>query len=459
MSRPALASSRSPGYVAFMPNRMYFFTVFATLACVSSSRADWPEFRGPFGNGYVSAPDGKKAVGLPLNWSETENVRWKTPIPDRGWSTPVVMNGQCWLTTATEDGHDFFAICVDANTGKILHNQHLFHCDAPEPLGNAVNGYASPSPAIEPGRVYVHFGSYGTACLDTATGKVIWQRDDLPCRHYRGPSSSVVLGENLVILTLDGVDQQYIVALDKQTGDNVWTTKRDVVWHDQEITASNAEVAQRIHDGDMRKAHSTPLIVRLPDGRPLMLSGGAMAAFAYDPRTGKEQWRIEFDDFSVIPRPIYKDGVAYMVTGNIHTELWAIRASATGNLTDTDNVLWRLKSRVAHTASPILVDGLIYMATDDGVINCIDAATGAPAWQKRIGGVFTASPIYGDGRLYFCDRDGQTTIIKPGRKFEKLASNTLDDGCMASPAVDGRALVLRTRTNLYRIETSAPAGE
>jgi hypothetical protein len=421
--------------------------IFASLA-----RADWPEFRGPFGNGHVSATGVTGPIGLPLKWSETENVRWKTPIPHRGWSTPVVMDGRVWLTTATEDGHEFFVVCLDAASGKILYNKKLFHCDSPEPLGNAVNCYATPSPAIEPGRVYVHFGSYGTACLDTASCDVVWQRDDLPCRHYRGPSSSVVLFENQVILTFDGVDLQYVAALDKSSGETIWKTDRDVEWNDQNVTGPNAGP---IRDGDHRKAHSTPLIVTAPDGRHQMLSGGAKAAFSYDPRSGLELWRIEFDDFSIAPRPLYQDGIAYLITGITHPELWAIRVDGSGNLTDTDHVLWRLRSRVARTASPLLVDGLIYMINDDGVANCIDAANGEPVWQKRIGGRFASSPIYGDGRIYFCDQDGITTVIKPGRHFDVLAANTLDDGSLASPAVDGKALFLRTKTHLYRIESEA----
>jgi outer membrane protein assembly factor BamB len=421
------------------------------LAC-SYSRADWPEFRGPYGNGHVAAPDSTEPIGLPLTWSETEHIRWKTPIPHRGWSTPVIMDGQVWLTAATEDGHDYFAICIDADSGDVRHNKRLFHTDTPEPLGNHLNCYAAPSSAIEPGRVYVHFGSYGTACLDTDTGDVLWQRNDLPCRHYRGPSSSVVLFDNLVILTFDGVDLQYVAALDKRTGDTVWKTDRDVQWNDQNLTGKGAAEVQRIRDGDHRKAHSTPLVITTAAGQSQLLSIGAKAGFAYDPHSGDELWRIEFDDFSVAPRPIYHNGIAYVVTGITHPELWAIRPEGTGDLTHTDNVLWRLKSRVAKTASPLLVDGLIYMVSDDGIINSIDAASGDGVWQKRIGGAFAASPIYSDGRIYFCDQDGRTTVIKPGRKFEALATNTLDDGCMASPAVDAGALFQRTKTHLYRIE-------
>jgi outer membrane protein assembly factor BamB len=423
----------------------------------SAARAEWPEFRGPFGNGYVAKVTSKEVPKLPLTWSESENVHWKTPIPDRGWSTPVVMGGQIWLTTATEDGHDFSILCVDADTGKIVHNKKLFHCDSPEPLGNNTNCYAAPSPAIEPGRVYAHFGSYGTACVDTATGDVLWRRDDLRCRHYRGPSSSVVLFENLVILTFDGVDLQYTVALDKHTGKNVWKTDRDVQWNDQDVAGKSPEEAKRMLDGDHRKAHSTPLLFTATDGRQQLLSVGAKAAFAYDPRNGRDLWRVNFDDFSVAPRPLYLDGIAYLVTGITHPELWAVQTDGTGDVTDT-HVRWRLRSRVGKTASPLLVDGLIYTISDDGILNCIDAATGEPAWSKRIGGRFAASPIYvarSEPRIYFCDQDGKTTIIKPGRKYESLASNTLDDGCMASPAVDGRALILRTKTHLYRLEKSA----
>ena len=169
-----------------------FLTVCLLLLAQPAAWADWPEFRGPWGTGLTSAPGDTKKIGLPLRWSETENVKWKTAIPHRGWSTPVVMERKVWLTTATEEGHDFFVICVDVDTGRILLNKKLFACDNPEPLGNNVNCYASPSPTIEPGRVYIHFGSYGTACLDTADGELVWERTDLPCRHYRGPGSSLI---------------------------------------------------------------------------------------------------------------------------------------------------------------------------------------------------------------------------------------------------------------------------
>jgi outer membrane protein assembly factor BamB len=415
----------------------------------SLAQADWPEFRGPFGDGHATAPGDTRLAGLPLNWSETNNIKWKTEIPYRGWSTPVVLGGQVWLTTATEDGHDFFAIGVDAESGQIRFNEKLFHSGHPEPLGNgaSMNCYATPSPVIEPGRVYVHFGRFGTACLDTATGKALWKREDIQCRHYRGPSSSLISFKNLVILTMDGVDVQYLIALDKQTGKTVWKTDRSVAWNDENVPGPMAR------DGDLRKAHSTPLIVST-GGRSQMLSAGAKAAYGYDPDTGRELWTVQYDDWSTAPRPLFDNGVAFFVTGLNKKQFWAVKTDGQGDVTGT-HVLWKLDRRVGIYSSPILFQGLIYLAAEDNYVTCVDAATGQVVWTERIGGRYAASPIYADGRLYFCSQQGATTILKPGRTFDILATNKLADGFMASPAVDGRALVLRTKTHLYRIESAA----
>jgi outer membrane protein assembly factor BamB len=411
----------------------------------TAAPTDWPDFRGPFGDGHASRD--AKPVGLALHWSETNNIKWKTAIPHHGISTPVVMGNQIWLTTATVDGHDFFAIRVDADTGKISLNEKVFHSDQPESLGNgaSMNSYATPSALIEPGRAYVHFGSFGTACLDTTTGKTLWKRDDLRCRHYRGPSSSPVFFENLLILTFDGADVQYHVALDKKTGATVWKTDRSVVWNDENVAGQMAK------DGDLRKAHSTPLIVTAA-GQPLMLSSGAKASYGYDPRTGRELWKVQYNDWSVAPRPLFHNGLAYFITGLTKKELLAVKTDGQGDVTDT-HVAWRLKTRVGKYSSPILVDGLIYTASDESFISCLDAANGETVWTERVGGKFAASPIYADGRLYFSDQGGTTLVLKPGRALEVLATNTLAGGFMASPAVSGKALFLRTKTHLYCIES------
>jgi len=410
------------------------------------ARTDWPEFRGPWGNGHAGAPGDAEALGLPLDWSETKNVTWKTPIPHRGWSTPVVLEGQVWLTTATIDGHDFFAICVDAGTGQVRFNEKVFHTENPEPLGNNVNGYASPSPVIEPGRVYVHFGSYGTACLDTATGQVLWERRDLSCRHYRGPGSSPILFDNLLILSFDGVDVQYVTALDKTSGGNVWKTDRSTVWNDLD----DQGLPER--EGDLRKAFSTPLIIDAAP-EPLLVSLGASAAFAYDPRTGREVWKTHHAGHSSSARPVFGNGHVYVTTGHSKTELWALRVGGQGDVTDT-HVTWRVDGRVVpKQPSPLLVDDLLYMVSNEGIATCLEASTGEQVWSERIGGNYMASPIYVNGRLYFFSTQGKTTVLRAGRSYEVLATNRLESGFMASPAVSGKALFLRTETHLYRIES------
>jgi outer membrane protein assembly factor BamB len=418
-----------------------------TGAILNAAQAEWPQFRGPAGDGHIPALSGGQR-GLPLQWSDTENVRWKTEIPHRGWSTPVVQGKQVWLTTATVDGKEFFGICVDADTGKVLYNEKLFSCEKPEPLGNNVNCYAAPSPAIEPGRVFLHFGSYGTACLDTGSFKLLWQRSDLTCRHYRGPASSVVLFEDLVILTMDGVDVQYVVALDKETGKTIWKTDRSVEWNDQDVPG------QMARDGDLRKAHSTPLIVNA-NGKQQMLTIGAKAAYGYDPRNGRELWRVQYGSWSGAPMPLFGQGLAFIVTGHGKTELWGVRVNGQGDVTDT-HVAWKFGTMVPKTASPLLVAGLLYIVSDEGMLTCLEAATGKEVWHQRIGGNYSASPVYGDGRIYFCSQQGKTTVVKPGPAYEQLAVNTLPDGFMASPAVAGKAFFLRTKTALYRVETSQP---
>ncbi|MBM4032629.1 MAG: PQQ-like beta-propeller repeat protein [Planctomycetes bacterium] len=421
--------------------------VFVLPLLLASARGDWPEFRGPWGNGHAAPPGDAKPLGLPLTWSETENVKWKTAVPHRGWSTPVVLGGQVWLTTATTDGTDYFGVCVDAETGKVLFNERLFHADKPEPLGNTVNCYASPSPAIEKGRVYLHFGSYGTACLDTASHKVLWERRDIYCRHYRGPGSSPIFFENLLILTFDGVDVQFLIALDKATGATVWKTPRSMVWDD--VDAQGRPAAE----GDFHKGFSTPLVATV-GGKPQMVSPSSKCAYSYDPLTGKELWKVHHTAHTAVLRPVFGAGLVIFCTGLGGPALWAVKPDGQGDVTNS-HVAWKVGQGAPRTPSPVIVGELLYMVSDDGLVTCLEAATGKVVWTQRLGGSFAASPIYADGRLYFSSQQGKTTVLKPGRTFEVLATNTLDGGFMASPAVAGSALFLRTRTHLYRMQSSA----
>jgi outer membrane protein assembly factor BamB len=355
-----------------------------------------------------------------------------------------VREGLLWLTTATLDGHDFFVVGVEAESGKIRFQEKLFHAHHPEPLGNPMNCYASPSPVIEAGRVYVHFGSYGTAALDTRTGEVLWKRADLPCRHYRGPGSSLVLFENLLILTMDGVDIQYLVALDKATGKTIWKTDRTAEWNDLDADGKPQT------EGDLRKAYSTPLVVTVGN-QTQMLSIGAKALYGYDPASGRELWKIPTPAYSGAASPVYGGGIAYMISGFGKTELLAVRVGGRGDVTDT-NVAWRTGSMVPQTPSPVLVDDLFFLVNDSGILTCLEAASGKQVWRERLGGNYAASLLYADGHVYCFSREGVTTVFKVARNYEVLATNVLDSGFMASPAVSGRTLFLRTKEALYRIE-------
>ena len=401
---------------------------------------NWPDYRGPRRDGV------SEDANLPLHWSETLNVRWKTPIHGRAWSSPVIWGKQVWLTTATEDGKVLSVLCIDRDSGRVLLDRKILDVAKPRPLSNPINTYASPSPTIEEGRVYAHFGSYGTACLDTGTFEVLWQRRDLPCDHWRGPASSPVLWKDLLFLHMDGADVQYVVALDKTTGANRWVTFRSVDYGDLD---DNGRPRQ---SGDFRKAYNTPLVVDFR-GEPQLISPSAKGAYGYDPRTGSEIWQISHGGHSSAPRTLYSDGQVGISTGYIGgtAQLWGVRLGGRGDVTGT-HVAWKYARGSPKHSSPVLVDGRVYMMSNDGIATCLDFKTGKEIWKGRIGGHHSASVLYAGGRIHFFDEDGQTTIIQPGETLEILARNQLDDGFMASPAVADGALFLRTTTHLYRIQ-------
>jgi outer membrane protein assembly factor BamB len=402
------------------------------------AHGQWPQHRGPDGLGTSASKN------LPLTWSEEKNVRWKTPVHGRAWSSPIVLANQVWMTTATPDGHELFAVALDSETGKIVHDLKLFHVDTPQDA-HPFNSYASPSPVGEPGRIYVTFGSPGTAALDTRTGKVLWERRDLECNHFRGAGSSPILFRNLLIMHYDGSDVQYVVALDKNTGKTVWKTPRSIDFKD--LGADGKPKAE----GDFRKAFSTPHIVQV-DGQPVLISLGGKAAYGYDPMTGKERWRLEArGSHSASTRPVAGHGMVFYPTGWESTQLMAIKPDGSGDVSAT-HVVWRFGRGVPNKPSVLLVDDLIFMINDVGIASCVEARTGALVWQSRIGGTFSASPIYAAGRVYAFDEDGKTTVLEAGRAFKVLAENHLDNGFMASPAVVADALILRTSTDVYRIE-------
>jgi len=410
-----------------------------TLTLSSLSAAEnWPQFRGPDGTGHSDARN------LPTSWSESKNIVWKTAIHDRGWSSPVIYGKQGWLTSASKDGRELFVLCLDRDTGKIVKDWKLFDVAQPQFI-HPFNTPASPTPVIEEGRVYITFGSPGTAAIDTKTFKVLWERRDIECNHFRGAGSSPIIFRNLLLMHFDGSDVQFVIALDKNTGKTVWKTQRSIDFQDLDKNGKPAA------EGDLRKAFSTPHVQQI-NGRWEMISLGAKAAYGYDPVTGKELWRVEERaQHSASTRPVLGHGMIFFPTGFSAGQLFAVRTGGNGLVTDT-HVAWKVKRGVPNKPSILLVDDAIYMVGDTGIASCINAKNGEQIWQQRIGGEYSGSPVYADGKLWFFSEDGKTVVLKPGKVFEQIGENKLDEGMLASPAIAGKAFYLRTRGYLYRIE-------
>ncbi len=417
----------------------FWLMILATAAMLSSAQTSvasgdghWPDWRGPTADGRSDA------TGLPLTWSEAENIVWKTPVHDAGYSTPVVWGDQIWLTTATEDGRKLYAVCVDVNTGAVVHDIEVFNPSEPQHI-NPNNTYATPSAVVEDGRVYVHYGTHGTACLNSNTGDVLWRRTDLNCDHLQGPVSSPILFEDLLIVHLEGGDVQFIVALNKKTGETVWRYDRP------------RELYEGVEPAFLVKSYQTPVIVEV-DGRPQMLSNGALLVTSHDPRTGKELWRVRYRDDSTISRIVSGLGLHFINTGGSPDApyLWAVRQGGVGDVTDT-HVVWKMTKDVPLKTSPVLAGDLLYTMSDKGLLLCIEAKTGKIVWSEEIRGDYGPSLLYADNRIYILSMKGKTTVIEPGREFRQLAVNQLEGRFGASPVVVGKSLILRSKTHLYLI--------
>jgi outer membrane protein assembly factor BamB len=426
-----------------------FELIAAVLALSQATHADWPQFRGPTGDGHSDARN------LPLTWSETENVRWKTAIHGRGWSSPVEQDGRIWITTASEDGHRLYVMGVDAANGGILRDLEVFRVESPQ-FAHRFNSYASPTPVLEPGRVYATFGAAGTVCLDAATGKVLWERKDLECNHFRGAGSSPILHNGLLIMHFDGSDHQFVVALDKQTGRTVWQRQRSIDFRDLDSDGKPEA------EGDLRKAFATPHVALINE-RPLLISQGAKAVYGYDPHSGEEIWRVEErTSHSASSRPAAGHGLIFVATGWSTGQLLALRPGHPGETLDANagtmpgetqlQLVWKSRRNVPRKPSLQLHGDLLFGIDDGGIASCLEARTGEELWRERVSGNYSASPLCAEDRLYFLSEEGKTTVIAASRQFRVLAENQLDEGFMASPAVFDRSLILRTRTHLYRVE-------
>lgn len=402
-----------------------------SLVCSPLNAADWPQFRGPGGQGHSDA------TNLPLTWSETEYVVWKVPVAGLGWSSPSIQGDQIWLTTSIDDGKSLHAIALDRATGKTIHDVVVFELADPGAV-HSKNSHASPTPLIEDDRVYIHFGAHGTACLKT-DGSVVWKTQELKHNHRHGPGGSPVIYQNLLILNCDGSDLQFVVALDKNTGKEVWKKKREHIGEDRISGKSSVPMA-----------YTTPLLTEI-NGKIQLLSSGADSIVSYDPLTGDELWWFRYDGYSNVPRPVVGKGHVFISSGYDRPEFFAVRVDGTGDVTES-HLAWNMKKAAPLNPSPLLLGDELYLVSDNGIATCLDAVSGEQHWQERIGGNFSASPTFADGRIYFLDEEGKTTVVASGKKFEVLASNQLEGRTLASPAMVDSSIFLRTDTHLYRIE-------
>ncbi len=411
-------------------------TALSCLAsCILSScifATDWPEFRGPTKNGHSDA------TGLPLEWSTVKNVVWKTPLPGKAWSSPIVAGGRIYLTNAVAannetDPHDarsLRALALDAVTGKIIWDTEIFAVTDPAAYGvHHKNSYASSTPVIEDGRIYAHFGHLGTACLDT-DGKIVWKTQELAYKPVHGNGGCPVIADDLLIFNCDSEEKPFIAALKKATGKVRWRVPRDT---------------------DAKKTFSfcTPLLIEV-NGVKQLISPGSNVVSALNPKNGAEIWRVRYEGYSVVPRPVYAQGLIFMSTGFDRPSALAIKSDGKGDVTDT-HIVWKMEKQVPNTPSMLVVGDDLFMVADKGLVTCADAKTGAIHWQERVAGPCSASPLYADGRIYIQDEKGSGFVIKAARQLKLLATNNLGEPTLASYAVSGNNLIIRTQGAVYCI--------
>ena len=405
----------------------------------------WPAKQGPTGDGIVAAQDVAK---IPLEWGGESgtNIVWRTPLEGKGHSTPVIGGDMVWFTAATEDGTKMFVYGIDRHSGKIVHHILIFENAAPEELGNPLNNYAAPSLVLEADALYVHFGTYGTARIDPVTAETEWTRRDINVRHFRGPGSTPIVHGDLLVLTFDGIDKQFVTALDKKTGKTIWTTPRSTDYGDLDAEGKPTR------DGDMRKAYHTPGVFEM-NGAKVLVSVGSRAAFGYDLQTGKELWTVRHGGFNAAIPPFRFGDVLLLNTGaeRAHTLGIRIDDKMTGDITES-HTIWDREKRNASEACPVLLDGTYYQITRGGILSATDAKTGQDHWEDRLQGRFLPSPLVLGDKLLICDDPGHCYLVKANpEKFELVGTNTLPEMITSSPVVADGALFIRTAGALYKI--------
>ena len=416
-----------------MRSRNFFMLLVATMG-IPNIHADWPEFRGPSQNGVVADN------GLPVTWSQEENVLWRTELPGEGWSSPVVVGEDVYLTTAIASNSSFekptrelALLILDVNSGKVKRKVSLFTEAADAPDIHTKNSHASPTPVVHGSRVYVHFGHQGTACT-TLGGEVVWRNDSLSYPPVHGNGGSPIVVGNRLIFSRDGADLSEITALDIETGHVVWQTPRDT-------------------DASKRFSFCTPLWIQ-SNGRQQLILPGSNVVQSVDPIDGREIWRVAYDGFSVVPRPVYESGLVFVCTGFMRASLLAIDPSGAGDVTQT-HVKWQSGANIPKTPSMVGFDGKIAMVSDNGVASCFDALSGKQLWKERIGGNFSASPILAGQYLYLLSEEGDCTVLDVASGVSPISVNRLNERSLASPAVIQHDLIIRTANALYRITNEA----
>jgi len=403
--------------------------------CVADLKAeDWPQFRGPTRQGISTE------IGLPVKWNAEsgENVAWQQSIPGKGWSSPVVVNGRIYLTTAValddsnNPDYSLRGLCLDAKTGSVIWNVEVFRrLAANSERIHPKNSHASPTPIVDDGQLFVHFGTHGTACLNL-DGSSVWKNTELVYEPQHGSGGSPALVDDALVISCDGRDTQFVVCLERGDGSIRW------------------KVPRKTFDADKKFAFNTPLAIDVGD-RKQVISTGAHSVSGFDLQTGEAVWTVRHDGYSVVPRPVFAHGLVFICTSFQRSSLLAIRPDGHGDVTDS-HVAWKSRDAVSHSPSPIIVGDDIYMVSDRGVASCRDARTGKLIWKNRLGGSYSASPIFADGHLYFQNEQGDGVVIKPGKTFDVLARNSIGEPTLASYAVSDGALYVRSETHLYRIQ-------
>jgi len=404
----------------------------AAIGSLAAGADDWPQFRGPTGQGV--AQEGP----FPTDWSTTRNVAWKQALPGTAWSSPIIYQERVYLTSAVEvkatskQDHSLRAFCLDTKTGKAIWDVEVFRLDGSTvaPV-HSKNSHASPTPLTDGQRLYVHFGHQGTACLDL-DGNILWKNNDLKYNAVHGSGGSPILADDALVFNCDGLEHPFVVALNRATGRVLWKTERQT-------------------DCYKKFSFSTPLLITV-NGKKQIVSSGSGAVCSYDPATGQEIWRVSYGEgYSVVPSPVYGHGLVFICTGFESPKLLAIRPDGLGNATET-HVVWTGQSAAPLTPSPLLVGDELYLISDNGVASCLDARTGRLYWKERIGGNYSASPIAADGKIYFQNEEGDALVIKAGKKFDRLAKNVMGEKTLASYAACDCSIYIRTEKHLYKIQ-------